>query len=156
MEKYQDARTAFQKFTDLEDNNKRTERYYDGAIRLADCNLALRDNNKALFYYNLIITNGYQDVDYALYQKAIIQGLQGQSDAKITTLNIISEKYPNSAYVDDASYEIANIYFQAGKYANALPKFISFTGKYYKVLILLPHCLKPVSATITSTTTTSY
>lgn len=132
LEKYQDARSAFVKYTDLEENNKRTERYYDAAIRLADCNLALRDNNKALFYYNLIINNGYQDIDYALYQKAIILGLQNKSEDKIGTLNTIIEKYPNSAYVDDASYEIANVYFQAGKFANALPKFISFTGKYYK------------------------
>jgi outer membrane protein assembly factor BamD (BamD/ComL family) len=46
-----------------------------------------------------------------LFQRGIIQGLQGNPDAKIATLNSLLSQFPNSDYADDAAFEIAYAYF---------------------------------------------
>jgi TolA-binding protein len=128
--KYTESKENFQQYTVLEENNKHTDRYFDGIIRLADCYMILKIYDDALKYYNQIIVYGQQETDYALYQKAIILGLQNNNDEKLATLVILKDKYPTSTYADDAGYEIANIYFLGAKYAMALDKFTSFATSY--------------------------
>jgi len=129
-EKYTEAKENFQQYTQLEENNKHTDRYFDGIIRLADCYMILKTYDEALKYYDQIIVYGQQETDYALYQKAIILGLQNNNDEKLNTLVTLKDKYPSSTYADDAAFEIANIYFLGAKYAMALEKFTSFTNTY--------------------------
>jgi TolA-binding protein len=129
-QKYTEAKENFQQYTQLEENNKHTDRYFDGIIRLADCYMVLKTYDEALKYYNQIIVYGQQETDYALYQKAIILGLQNNNEEKLATLVILKDKYPSSTYADDAGYEIANIYFLETKYAMALEKFTSFSVNY--------------------------
>ena len=99
-EKYTEAKENFQQYTQLEENNKHTDRYFDGIIRLADCYMILKTYDEALKYYNQIIVYGQQETDYALYQKAIILGLQNNNDEKLITLVTLKDKYPSSTYAD--------------------------------------------------------
>lgn len=93
--------------TDPQQNNI----YIDAVLRLGDCYFMTKDYKKAETNYTKIIENNNKGVDYALFQKGMLQGLQNNSNAKISTLQQLTNKYPASLYVDDAMYEIANTYF---------------------------------------------
>lgn len=129
-DKYSEAKDNFLQYSQLEENNKHTDRYFDGILRLADCYMVLKSYEDALNYYNQIIVSGQQETDYALYQKAIILGLQNNDAEKLNTLVTLKDKYSSSTYADDAAFEIANIYFLSTKYNMALEKFTSFKTTY--------------------------
>ena len=80
----------------------------DAELRLADTYYANNQLNEALDIYN----KAENASDYTLYQKALALGFKGDTVAKITELKALISKYPNSEYVDDASYEIATAYAQ--------------------------------------------
>ena len=80
----------------------------DAELRLADTYYANNQLNEALDIYN----KAENASDYTLYQKALALGFKGDTLAKITELKALISKYPNSEYVDDASYEIATAYAQ--------------------------------------------
>jgi TolA-binding protein len=140
--KYTEAKENFNQYIQLEENNKHTERYYDGIIRLADCYMLLKGYDDALKFYDMIIVYGQQETDYALYQKAVILGLQNKDSEKQTTLVTLKEKYPSSTYADDAAFEIANIYFLSAKYSMALEKFNSFISGYPRSPYVIAATLK--------------
>ncbi len=83
----------------------------DATLRSADCYFMTKEYNKAEKNYAKIIDNNYKGSDYALFQKGMLHGLEGENSKKITTLKKLSSSFPNSLYVDDAMYEIANTHF---------------------------------------------
>jgi TolA-binding protein len=108
-EKYSKAADYFEKF--LHGEEKDTATMNDAVTRLGDSYFVLKDYGRALEYYNRIIERQRPDQDYALFQRGIIQGLQGSQDNKISTLTDVLNRFPNSDYADDASFEIAYAYF---------------------------------------------
>ena len=108
-EAYKKAALYFERFLDNEPRDKNTAT--DAITRLGDTYFVLKEYSRALGYYNRIITEHGQGEDYALFQRGMIQGLQGSPDAKINTLNDVLSSFPNSDYADDASFEIAYTYF---------------------------------------------
>jgi TolA-binding protein len=108
-EQYRTAATYFEKFLRGEIKDKNSEN--DAISRLGDSYFVLKSYENAMEAYNRIIARQSQDQDYALFQRGIIQGLQGNLDAKIGTLNDVLSRFPNSDYADDASFEIAYTYF---------------------------------------------
>ena len=108
-EQYRTAATYFEKFLqgDIKDKNSAN----DAIARLGDSYFVLKSYDNALNAYNQIIAQQSQGQDYALFQRGIIQGLQGSLDAKISTMNDVLSRFPNSDYADDASFEIAYTYF---------------------------------------------
>lgn len=123
QENYQEARSNFSKFISLETENTRNNRVSDATVRLADCYFALKDYPNAINYYNNVISNNTQDVDYALYQKAIILGLQDKNTEKMDVLRLLTTRYTSSPYMDDGLFEIANMHFMTGDYTLAQTKF---------------------------------
>jgi TolA-binding protein len=111
-EEYKTAANYFQKF--LRGDEKDANTVNDAITRLADSYFVLKNYATALEYYNRIIERRSQGEDYALFQRGMIQGLQGSPDAKINTLNEVLSKFPKSDYADDASFEIAYTYFLQG------------------------------------------
>ena len=105
--------------TDITQNNV----YIDAVLRLGDCYFMTKDYKKAEQNYSKIIDNNSKGVDYALYQKGMLQGLQNNNNGKISTLQQIKTKYPNSLYMDDALYEIANTYFIMKQNSSAITSF---------------------------------
>ncbi len=108
-EQYKKAATYFQKFLDGAEKDPNTVN--DAVTRLGDSYFVMKDYGKALEYYNRIIEQHSKGEDYALFQRGMIQGLQGAPDDKISTLTDVLNKFPNSDYADDASFEIAYTYF---------------------------------------------
>ncbi len=97
--------------------------YLDALLRLGDCYFMTKDYKKAETNYAKVIDNNGKGVDYAIYQKGMLLGLQNNNNGKITTLQQLTTKYPNSFYIDDAMYEIANTYFIQNQSPNAIAAF---------------------------------
>lgn len=108
-QKYRVAASYFQKFLDGDQKDAATVN--DAITRLGDSYFVLKNYGKAMEYYNRIIERGSPGQDYALFQRGMIQGLQGAPDTKIGTLQGLLGKFPKSDYADDASFEIAYTYY---------------------------------------------
>src|SRR5690606_18149407 len=58
--------------------------------------------------------------DYALFQRGILHGLQGDNETKLSILRSVIEKFPNSNYADDVAFEVPYTYFTEGDYDTAI------------------------------------
>ncbi|UEG52377.1 tetratricopeptide repeat protein [Mucilaginibacter daejeonensis] len=108
-EQYRKAATYFERFLSGGAKDKNT--INDAVARLGDSYFVMKNYGRAMSYYDRLIASGSQSQDYALFQRGMIQGLQGSPDTKIATLNDVLTRYPNSDFADDASFEIAYTYF---------------------------------------------
>jgi TolA-binding protein len=106
-EDYSNAQSWFRKYI-KEKSQTDNARYNDALLRIADSFFMIGDRNNAADYYSQAIDNKAQSSDYALYQKAVILGIQNKTGDKIFTLQKIFSQYPKSIYFDDALYEAAN------------------------------------------------
>ncbi len=127
-EQYKKAATYFERF--LAGNEKDQSTINDAQTRLADSYFVLKSYNNALSYYDRIIARHTQGEDYALFQRGMIQGLQGALDAKITTLNKVLSQFPNSDFADDAAFEIAYTYFLKNDNERAKTELQAMVQKY--------------------------
>src|SRR5690606_14348524 len=92
----------------------------DAIARLGDSYFSLRNYNRAMQYYDRLINSRASSQDYALFQRGMIQGLQGDNEAKLATMRAVIEKFPNSNYADHASFEMPYSYFLMGDYDRAI------------------------------------
>lgn len=127
-ESYRKAATYFNRF--LQGNEKDPNTINDAILRLADSYFVLKDYDDALNYYNRIISYRTSSEDYALFQRGMIQGLQGQNDMKIATHKSLLEQFPKSNYSDDAGFEIAYTYFIKGDFDIAKTDLTALIEKY--------------------------
>ncbi|MES2808498.1 MAG: tetratricopeptide repeat protein [Bacteroidota bacterium] len=127
-DKYRTAATYFQRFLNGEEKDRNT--INDATTRLGDSYFVLKSYEKALEYYNRIIENHIKGEDYALFQRGMIQGLQGSPDTKINTLKALLFTFPNSDYSDDADFEIAYTYFVKNEGETAKTLLQAMVQKY--------------------------
>jgi TolA-binding protein len=125
-EEYGNSQMAFRKFLQerpVADAN----RFNDALLRIGDCFFMLKDQASAMDYYNQAISSNAKAGDYAIYQKAIILGVQGRMNDKVSTLEKLLSKYPKSVYYDDALFEAGQASLIAGNNEEAL--------KFYRRII---------------------
>ena len=89
-------------------------------LREADAFFMQKDYANALNQYNKVIAGDNSNADYARFQKAILLGLMGNTNEKITLLQAIINKVPYSRYADKARYELALTYLQSEQYQAAI------------------------------------
>ncbi|MBC8321826.1 MAG: tetratricopeptide repeat protein [Bacteroidetes bacterium] len=106
LEQYSNTVNLFQKF--LKEENNKSNLIADTYLRLADSYLITKDYNNAIHWYNKVISSNSADADYALFQKAICYGSQGDFTNKLNTLNKLITNFKKSQYYDDALYDIAS------------------------------------------------
>ena len=87
----------------------------DATLRAGDCLFKGNEYNQAIRFYNEAINNKYSGYVYAYYQKAIIEGLRGNTVEKILALERIATSYSNSEYADDALFELGSTYQEMGQ-----------------------------------------
>ncbi len=92
----------------------------DAYVRSADCYFMLKDFAKANDMYDIMISTALQQSDYAMYQKAMIDGIKSATE-KIKTLNSLTRLYPQSSLVPEVNMEIANTYMADEKFRDAIP-----------------------------------
>jgi TolA-binding protein len=131
---YNESQSWFRKFLAKRNPNE-TDIYNDALIRTGDCFYGMRDFDNSLSYYNDAISAKASSSDYALYQKGVIQGLQGNMDAKAQTLSNLMNSYPRSRYRADAIYERGKAYMSKGDGTQAQTNFSQllkeFPGSQY-------------------------
>jgi len=127
-EQYKKAATYFEKFLHGGETDKNT--INDAVTRLADSYFVLKSYAQAREYYDRIIAQHSKGEDYALFQRGMIQGLEGSPDTKISTLTDVLNQFPNSDYADDASFEIAYTYFLKNDGTTAKADLLSMIQKY--------------------------
>ena len=79
-----------------------SEIYIDGTLRLADCYYYTRQFAAAERHYNFASQRESKQRDYAMYQEALMMGLQKKYDAKQTKLDELLASAPESDLLDDA------------------------------------------------------
>lgn len=92
----------------------------DAIARLADSYFGMKNYGRAMEYYNRLISSKAPSQDYALFQRGIIQGLQGDNTTKIATLNNVIKQFPKSNYADDVAFEVPYTYFLMGNHDIAI------------------------------------
>ncbi|MBL7726739.1 MAG: tetratricopeptide repeat protein [Dinghuibacter sp.] len=92
----------------------------DAWLRTADCYFMNREYARAKTMYENAITNSWAGADYAVFQKAMVTGINN-SNEKITQLKTIERRYPNSSLISDANLEIGTTYMADDKYRDAVP-----------------------------------
>jgi len=119
---YDVAQTWFRKYVAKKEDTD-ADKYTDCLIRLGDCYYALRDFENALSYYNQAITNNAKSSDYCYLQRGLIQGLQGNLEAKSTTMQSLLTSYPKSKYKADALFEKGRAQMTLGNNSAAIELF---------------------------------
>lgn len=108
LKNYNEAATWFRKY--VNQSKVTDEQKADAYNRLADSYYIKREFEEAAKFYSLSINMGTYDTDYALFQRASCYGMDRGFEQKIDDLQAIVSKYPRSAFVDDALYEIGRTY----------------------------------------------
>jgi TolA-binding protein len=92
----------------------------DAYVRTADCYFMLKNYQTANSMYQKIIDNALPQSDYALYQVALINGINNPAE-KIKTFNALIQRYPQSDLVAESYMQIANSYMLQEKFRDAIP-----------------------------------
>ncbi|MBK7309720.1 MAG: tetratricopeptide repeat protein [Sphingobacteriaceae bacterium] len=129
---YTEANIAFRKYLlskNLIDMNKKA----DASLRAADCYFMNNTFPQAADLYAEAINLNKLDVDYAIYQKALCQGLLKKYKEKIADLKTIETKYPGSVYTGKVLNEMADTYYENLKdEENAILYYTKILNNYPK------------------------
>jgi len=122
LQQYDQALFSFKEF--VTKSSKGQPNLADGTLRLADCYYVSKSYNDALTNYKKAIALNSPDNDYAHFQAGNIQGiLRNYADAK-NELNMVV-KNPSSRFVDQANFQLAQLAFEQGNYAEAVTGYTS-------------------------------
>ena len=92
----------------------------DAYIRTADCYYMQKDYPKAKAIYDNVVKYSWPAEDYATFQLAMLAGVKSAKD-KISMMNTMIRKFPQSSLVTDANMEIANTYMGDEQFRDAIP-----------------------------------
>lgn len=127
---YSTAARYFELFLSAGRNSMEEKIRNDAIARLGDSYLSVRDYARANQCYDRLINNKAANQDYALFQRGIIRGLQGDNQTKMNTLHSVIAQFPNSNYADDVAFEIPYTYFTMGDYDTAIEGLQQMIEKY--------------------------
>jgi TolA-binding protein len=92
----------------------------DVYVRTADNYLMMKNFAQAKSMYDNVIRLSWPAEDYATFQLAMLGGVRSSAE-KISLMNTMIRKFPNSPLVTDANMEIANTYMSDEKFREAIP-----------------------------------
>ncbi len=92
----------------------------DATLRAGDCLFKRNQYSQAIRYYDDAVANKYSGYVYALYQKAIIEGLRGNTTEKILALESIADDYSNSEYADNSLLQLGITYLEISQFDQAV------------------------------------
>lgn len=111
-------------------NNLSKDVVIDSYLRSGDCSFYMKEYADAKACYNKALNDNPADGAYALYQIALVNGLERQYGEKIRTLDRIISDYPESPYVPAALYEQGRAYQQTDRNDQAIQVFRKITDLY--------------------------
>ena len=128
---YKNSAKWFRKYVDF-DKYRDSVKTNDAYIRVGDAYFITKDYYISLEYYQKAIEIGLRDVDYALYQFAMAQGVLKNTEKQIELLKQLVAEYPKSNYNEAAEYQLGRTFTNTGDYEKALSYFnaVIEKGKY--------------------------
>jgi tetratricopeptide (TPR) repeat protein len=126
--KYSDARTQLESSTTAQELTAATRA--DAYNRVGDTYYYQNSFAEAEKNYSKAYSTNPSTGDYALYQKAMMQGYQGNNSGKATTLSELTSTFPSSALVPSALTEKALTLSSQGKTKEAISVYESVASKY--------------------------
>jgi len=129
-QKYGEAEKAFADFLTTKGND--TELVSDAYLRLADCQFMQKKVTQATANYDKCVKMEQSNADYALFQMALLHGYQKELNKKVTGLEQLLKKYPNSGYKPEAEFELASTYHALNQYKKAIAAYEEFINSYPK------------------------
>ncbi|NDW17361.1 outer membrane protein assembly factor BamD [Dysgonomonas sp. 216] len=129
MKQYTGALNSFLKYVGNE-TMRSNATYADALNRIGDCYLYNRNFSSAEKYYAQAATANPKDADYADFQNAFVMGLQRNYAGKISALDRMMTKYPNSQYQDDALFEKSKALVMMRREGEAIRAIEKLTAEY--------------------------
>lgn len=126
-EMYDKAIYYFTEFIELGKGRASVERLADAHNRVGDSYMVSRSFEEALEAYDMAVGADGREAAYALFQQALIHGLQQEPELKIMRLSALLKGMPDSEYRDDAYFELGNTYLQQGDLSLALQQYKALT-----------------------------
>jgi len=126
---YENAGIAFRKYISapgIENDIKKA----DAFVRTGDCYFLSKTYESARNNYEAAIQLKKIDVDYAIYQKAICDGLLKNYQEKINGLKQLENEFSTSPYISSVSFEIAEAYKALKDDDNAINYYKKTLEKY--------------------------
>ena len=104
----------------------------DAVLRAGDAHFSRNQYDRAARFYDDAINRRTTGFVYALFQKAMIEGLRGRNADKVLALEQLVQNYPRSEYADDALFQLALTYQELQRPQQALAPLRTIV-KDYKV-----------------------
>ena len=104
----------------------------DAVLRAGDAHFSRNQYDQAARFYDDAINRRTTGYVYALYQKAVIEGLRGRNADKVLALEQLVQQYPRSEYADDALFQLSLTYQELQRPQQALAPLRTIV-KDYKV-----------------------
>jgi len=130
IKKYNEAEKAFADFLAVKGMDG--ELVSDAYLRLADCQFMQKKVPEAIANYEKCFKLEQSNADYALFQIAMLQGYQKKVSQKVTLLEQLLQKFPNTAYKPEAEFELASTYHALNQYKKAIDAYQLFIKNYPK------------------------
>ncbi|MEM1358871.1 MAG: tetratricopeptide repeat protein [Bacteroidota bacterium] len=102
----------------------------DAVLRAGDAYFSRNQYDQAARYYDDAINRQTTGFVYALFQKAMIEGLRNRNADKVLALEQLVGQYPRSEYADDALYQLALTYQQLNRPQQALTPLRTIVRDY--------------------------
>ncbi len=129
VKEYDQAIASFEKFI-AAGQNQPGDKLGDAYNRLADCYFIRREYRNAINNYEQAYRLNQYDPDYALYQKALCQGLLQEQEQKINSLRSLLQTFAESDLADDACYELGRTYERVNQPETAIDYYNDVLEKY--------------------------
>lgn len=126
---YSKANTSFRKYVDG-NKNKEPNKLNDAFLRIGDCFLVNKNYAQAIEYYNKVTGSNDAGKEYAMFQKAMSYGYNGQNDQKAWVLKSLLTDYPDSKFVVESKYEIAKTYLSENRISEAKTYYNDILAKH--------------------------
>ncbi|HXB40816.1 MAG TPA: tetratricopeptide repeat protein, partial [Bacteroidia bacterium] len=126
---YADAGVSFRKYL-MSKNLTDPLKAADANVRTADCYFMQKTFSSAADYYETAIALNKIDVDYAIYQKALCNGMLKNYKEKISDLQQLQKQYPSSPYIVQSVFEIAESFKMANEPDNAILWYDKIINNY--------------------------
>lgn len=126
---YSKANTAFRKYVDGT-HGKDANKVNDAYLRIGDCFLVNKNYAQAVAYYDKVSGSGDAGKEYAMFQKAMSYGYNGQNEQKAWVLKNLHTEYPDSKFIVEAKYEIAKTYLSENRISESKTYYNDILSKH--------------------------
>lgn len=129
LKDYDNSNLWFRKFVTFKPQAD-AKKINDAYNRIGDGYFMQHDYSNAADYYDQSYKMKQMNPDYALYQKAMANGVLKKYSSKIADLQSFISAYPKSAYIQKAKYELALTYEKDNQNDVALDLYKKFIDEY--------------------------